>query len=105
ERRQCRKRDHQGSWHFLERKADLKSVVLHLQAPELVLKDDCHFVGVALLQEGRDVHAWIMGLERQIEMMPSDKPLLFGTLERLLDDRTQSAVRKRLVADVVFCHG
>src|SRR5262249_12870782 len=79
-------------------------IVQNLEAPVLVLKDDGHFIGVAFLQEGRNVNAFSLCLEGQVKVMAANEPLLFHPLERCLNHAAEGLVGKRLITDVVLGH-
>ena len=75
-----------------------------LQTPELVLKHDGHFIGILLNQKIGNVDAGKFGLEGEIEMMRTDKPLFRDAAQRLAHDGTQRVVRQSLIPDVVLAH-
>src|SRR5665213_2123528 len=76
----------EGQRHF-------KMVVLHLQPPELVLKNDHHLIGILLVQKVRNLDTGIIRLEGDAKMVRREQALLLDLAQRIAHDAAQGRIR------------
>src|SRR5262249_45069569 len=79
-------------------------LLLHTQAPELMLENDRHLLRILFAEEIGNGDTRKLRLERQVEVMRADEAGLLDALERIAHDTAKSSVRQRLIADKVLCH-
>ena len=60
-------------------------LICHPQTGILVLQHDGHFVGIPLAQEIGNIHARVVRLESDVEMMAADEALFLDSPQRLAD--------------------
>ena len=82
-------------------KSDFEFFFVHLQIPELMLKDDRHFLGILRAQAVRHVHAVSTCIERNVKMMVAGQALLGGIRQHTVHDAPQGLLGQKIVADLV----
>ena len=97
----CLERNDQLFRNAAERQADLETLLVHRQIPELVLQDDGHFFRVLRAQAFGNAHAVAVGVERDVEMMIARQALLGGVGEHVAHHAAQRLLGQEIVADLV----
>src|SRR5262249_26684776 len=87
-----------------ERNADLETVVLDHEVPELVLKDDSHFLGKLSRDPRRHAHAMRAGIEGDVEMVLARQTVFGGVVENGAHDAAKRFAREDVVTDMIDGH-
>ena len=87
--------------NLVERQADGKAILAHVQVPELVLQHDGHLVGETLAQIRRNRDTRGMGLEGDVEMVRAGQfaAALLDFAQHPADHRTQGFLDDGIIGD------
>src|SRR5262249_34326528 len=87
-----------------KRHADLETLLVDSQVPELVLEHDRHLGRELGQKPWRHAHALSLRIEGDVEMVLARQPVLGGIVEHRAHHATQRLLRKQIVADVIDGH-
>jgi hypothetical protein len=66
-----------------------------------MLQDDCHLVRVLAAQPLRELHAFGLGIERDVEVVVAHQTLLCGFRQNVANDAAQGLLGQKVVANVI----
>src|SRR5262249_19703400 len=84
--------------------ADLETLLLDHQVPELMLEHDRHFFGKLGEDSRRHAHALRTGIESDVEMVVARQAMFGGVIEHGAHDAAEGLLREDVVADVIDGH-